>query len=245
MKNKNIILIGGFGLIGNALIKNKTFKNYNLIILDKRKIKNFRSVNTDFYLTDITKKKSILSNFRKIFSKYKKIDTVINLAYPKNNNWGKKFEQLNEKDIKDNLFLQLGSSILVSQVAIDFFLKQSYGSLILTSSIFGVAAPKFHNYFKTKISCPIEYSASKSGIIAITRYLAKLYGNRNIRVNCISPGGIKNNQPKSFLKKYKKSCLTKGMLDPVDICGAIDFLISDKSKFINGQNLIIDDGWTL
>ena len=70
-------------------------------------------------MTDITKK-SILSNFRKIFSKYKKIDTVINLAYPKNNNW-KKFEQLNEKDIKDNLFLQLGSSILVSQVAIDFF----------------------------------------------------------------------------------------------------------------------------
>ena len=55
----------------------------------------------------------------------------------------------------------------------------------------------------------------------------------------------KYNQPKNFLKKYKQSCLSKGMLDPKDIVGTISFLISEKSRFLNGQNLIVDDGWSL
>ena len=124
-------------------------------------------------------------------------------------------------------------------------MKQKYGNLILTSSILGTASPKFEHYKNNKINCPIEYAASKSGVISITKFLAKLYGRKKIRVNCISPGGIKDNQPKNFLKKYKQSCLSKGMLDPKDIVGTISFLISEKSRFLNGQNLIVDDGWSL
>ena len=92
---------------------------------------------------------------------------------------------------------------------------------------------------------PIEYSAIKSGIISITKYLAKYYQKKNIRVNCVSPGGIKDNQPALFIKRYKQYCNSKGMLDGSDISNLIIFLISDSSKYINGQNLIIDDGWTL
>ena len=66
----------------------------------------------------------------------------------------------------------------------------------------------------------------------MTKYLSKAFG-KNIRVNCISPGGIKTNQPKSFQRNYRKSCLTKGLSNPKDICGAVEFLISDKSKHIN------------
>ena len=92
---------------------------------------------------------------------------------------------------------------------------------------------------------PIEYSASKAGIINMTKYLAKYFKKKNIRVNCISPGGILDNQPEAFLKKYKKDCLSKGMLDPKDLCGTLNFLLSEDSRYINGQNIIIDDGWSL
>ena len=92
---------------------------------------------------------------------------------------------------------------------------------------------------------PIEYSAIKSGVISITKYLAKYLKNSNIRVNCISPGGIIDGQPKSFIEKYKDSCLSKGMLDSYDISGALIFLLSNKSSYINGQNIIVDDGWSL
>ena len=69
--------------------------------------------------------------------------------------------------------------------------------------------------------------------------------NKNIRVNCISPGGIKNNQPNSFLKKYKNDCVSKGMLDPFDLNGVLLMLLSDDTKYLTGQNIIIDDGWSL
>ena len=108
-----------------------------------------------------------------------------------------------------------------------------------------MAAPKFEHYKGTDMISPIEYSAIKSGIISITKYLAKYYKQRNIRVNCISPGGIKNNQNKKFINKYKNSCNLKGLLDPEDLNETISFILDEKSKYINGQNIIIDDGWTL
>ena len=148
-------------------------------------------------------------------------------------------------EVKDDLFNQLGCVILLSQIVIKKFLQQKKGNLILLSSIQGIAAPKFNHYVGTKLMSPIEYSATKAGIISMTKYLAKYYKKKNIRINCISPGGILDNQPKKFLKKYNKDCSSKGMLDPIDLCGTLNFLVSDRSLYINGQNIIIDDGWSL
>ena len=61
----------------------------------------------------------------------------------------------------------------------------------------------------------------------------------------MSPGGIKDKQPKLFIKKYRKSCNLKGLLHEQDVSKLIIFLLSDESKYISGQNLAIDDGWTL
>ena len=68
------------------------------------------------------------------------------------------------------------------------------------------SAPKFSHYVGTSMTSPIEYAAIKSGVISITRWLAKYYSNQNIRVNCVSPGGILADQPKSFCDKYRDSC---------------------------------------
>ena len=126
------------------------------------------------------------------------------------------------------------------------FSDQGYGNLINISSIQGLNAPKFDHYDGTNMTSPIEYSAIKAGIISITKWLAKYYSNKNIRINCISPGGILDNQPKSFLKKYRSSCSNIGMLSAEQhISDSIVFLLSDASKAINGQNIIIDDGWSL
>ena len=113
------------------------------------------------------------------------------------------------------------------------------------ASIQGVAAPKFEHYEGTSMVSPIEYSAIKSGIISITRYLSKYCKGESIRVNCISPGGIFDNQPSVFLEKYNSACLNKGMLDASDINGTVIYLLSSMSQYVNGQNIIIDDGWIL
>ncbi|MDC0533093.1 SDR family oxidoreductase, partial [Candidatus Pelagibacter sp.] len=150
---------------------------------------------------------------------------------------------------KNNLYLdlnnQLGLAILISQKILRLFKSQGFGNLVFLSSIQGVNAPKFEHYKNTSIVSPIEYSAIKAGIIAITKYLSKYFKKSNIRVNSISPGGILDNQPKNFLKNYKKSCNDKGLLDVNDLVGTVLFLTSDHSRYINGQNIIVDDGWTL
>ena len=124
-------------------------------------------------------------------------------------------------------------------------MKNEGGNLIHISSIQGISAPKFEHYIDTDMVSPIEYSAIKSGIISISRYLAKYYKHSNIRSNCISPGGILDNQPDEFLLNYNSECSSKGMLDSEDLCGSLLFLLSEESKYINGQNIIVDDGWSL
>ena len=78
----------------------------------------------------------------------------------------------------------------------------------------------------------------------MTKWLAKRYRQQNIRVNCISLGGILDQQPKSFLARYQSSCNSKGMLNAEDVAGALLYLLSNQSQFVTGQNLVVDDGWT-
>ncbi len=240
---KNILILGGSGRIGSQITKSLTTKGYQIYVMDKKKNKTL--TNDKIILCDISKIKLFNRKFDFLIKKIKKLDAVINLSYLKNKNWGKKFLKLKQNDVKENLFLQLGTTILTSQKIIDFFLKQKQGNLILFSSIQGVSAPKFSHYDNTNMSSPIEYSASKAGIINITKYLAKFCKGSRIKINCISPGGILDKQPRNFIKKYKESCLSKGLMDSQDLNGIVEFLISDKSNFINGQNIIIDDGWSL
>ena len=80
---------------------------------------------------------------------------------------------------------------MISKIIINYFLKQKFGNLILISSIMGINNPKFETYKGTNMSSPIEYSAIKSGIISITKYLAKYYAKNNLKINCISQEALK------------------------------------------------------
>ena len=95
------------------------------------------------------------------------------------------------------------------------------------------------------MTTPVEYAAIKSGLIHLTKYMAKYFKGMNIKVNTLSPGGIFDNQPTEFLEAYKKECSNKGMLDKSDLRGTLVYLLSDMSLYVNGQNIIVDDGFVL
>lgn len=141
--------------------------------------------------------------------------------------------------------MNLGGYFVTSQVFAQYFESQSHGNIINISSIYGVVAPKFEIYDNTPMTMPVEYAAIKSGLIHLTKYMAKYFRGMNIKVNALSPGGIFDHQPKPFLEEYKKQCLNKGMLDANDLQGTLVYLLSDMSKFVNGENIIVDDGFSL
>ena len=169
-------------------------------------------------------------------------DVVFDLKY--NNNIGSNGKDRYD-DFVENIGLNLGGYFTTSQKFARYFQKQGYGNIINISSIYGVVAPKFEVYDGTTMTTPVEYAAIKSGLIHLTKYMAKYFKGMNIKVNTLSPGGIFDNQPETFLENYKDQCLDKGMLDKSDLKGTLVFLLSDMSKYINGQNIIVDDGFSL
>ncbi len=251
MDDQVILISGCCGLIGQSLVFGLNNEKYKLVLIDsnKEKIDNLKTklnnTNILFLNKDILINDSIEQCIGEAHKKFGRIDCAIHAAYPKSKGWGSKFEELKEDFLMEDIQNQLGLAIIFSQKIIKYFLLQGSGNLIHFSSIQGVSAPKFEHYEGTSMSSPIEYSAIKAGIISITKYLSKYYKCNNLRINCISPGGIYNNQPKEFLENYKKSCNSKGLLNENDILGTVLFLISKNSEFINGQNIVVDDGWSL
>jgi NAD(P)-dependent dehydrogenase (short-subunit alcohol dehydrogenase family) len=148
-------------------------------------------------------------------------------------------------DFCENVGLHLGGYFLVAQQFGLFFREQGHGNIVNMSSIYGAVAPKFEIYKDTPMTMPVEYAAIKAGVNHLTRYMASYFKGSGIRVNCLSPGGIFDSQPDAFLNAYNAHCAGKGMLDPKDMVESLVFLLSDGSKHINGQNLIVDDGFTL
>jgi NAD(P)-dependent dehydrogenase (short-subunit alcohol dehydrogenase family) len=260
LNNKIIIIAGGCGKIGKSFV-NGVYEHGGIPIIgdiDEQKAKgiiehNRSDYNTgrgDYYRLDILNKKSIseLINYTK--KKYGKIDVFTNVVYPPIKPGDHSIENMELSLFNNGIKSHLGAYFLSSQQFIIYFKKQGYGNIINVSSIQGNANPKFDTYVGAEINSvpmnsPIEYSCIKAAINSMTTYLAKYLKDTNIRCNIISPGGIKNDQPEIFIQKYKKYCSSKGLLSGEDIKGAFLFLASDLSKFINGQNIIVDDGWSL
>jgi NAD(P)-dependent dehydrogenase (short-subunit alcohol dehydrogenase family) len=252
-KNKKevVAIVGSMGQIGLALAKKLIDNNYAVLLgdINKEKLNSFKKIyknsNVQIFAGNLCETSQIKKFIKFGLKKFGKIDSAVHCSYPKSSQWGRKFESIQDKNIRDDLYNQLGSVIIFCQKIIQVFKKFKRGNLILFSSIYGFKAPRFEIYKGTKINMPIEYSAIKSGIISIASYLAQYLKKKNIRVNCVSPGGILSNQNKTFIKNYKKICNSKGLLDSEDVSDLIIFLLSEKSKYIHGQNLIIDDGWSL
>lgn len=203
------------------------------------------TASAEFQVVDITDIESLKSLISMLIDKYTRIDAVVNNAYPRNKNYGAKFFDVKYEDFCQNLNMNLGGYFLAAQQFAQYFQSQGHGNIINIASIYGVVAPKFDIYQDTQMTMPVEYAAIKSGLIHLTKYMASLLKGNNIRVNALSPGGILDGQPASFLAKYKENSLNKGMLLPEDICGSLLYLLSDASEFVNGQNIIVDDGFTL
>lgn len=249
--NKTTIITGGAGRIGQSLAIQLVKKKENVLIgdFDKKKLLKIKKIINSEYLeifhSDLTKIKNIDKFIKFGVAKFGKISSAVHCSYPRSKGWGTTFENLKEKYLNEDLSKQLGGTILFSQRILKYFLKQKKGNLILISSIQGLQPPKFEHYKNLTMTSPIEYSSIKAGIISATKYLSKYIKKKNIRVNCVSPGGIEDNQPQLFKKRYKLSCNSKGLLHSKDIAELINFLLSDKSQYINGQNIVIDDGWSL
>jgi NAD(P)-dependent dehydrogenase (short-subunit alcohol dehydrogenase family) len=255
IKNKVVVITGGLGLIGQEYVRAVVENHGIAIIADNNKqigskirerlISELKSDSLDFIKLDINAKDSITSMIDIAHKRYGKVDALVNNAFPRNKNYGRPFFEVEYLDFCENINQHLGGYFLMSQQMAKYFLKQGYGNIVNISSIYGVIPPRFEVYKNTSMTVAVEYAAIKSAIIHLTKYMAKYFKGMNIRVNTLSPGGVLDNQPQQFLDEYRKHCLTKGMLHKTDLNGTLIYLLSDFSLHLNGQNIVVDDGYSL
>ncbi len=248
LSKKTIVIIGGAGLLGSAFSRACHAEGADVVIVDtneKASLKLAAEINGTFIKANIADEKALVAVRITLEKKFGTIDGLVHAAYPKTKNYGAPIDKANAKELLENIDLQLGGPLISTRTLMPILKNSS--SVVFFSSIYGIAAPRFEIYRDTNMmGVPGEYTAVKAGILGVTRFFASLLGTRGIRVNAISPGGILDNQPKSFVSAYsKKTLIPPGMLSPQDITGSVIFLLGDGSKKMTGQNLVVDGGWTL
>lgn len=125
----------------------------------------------------------------------------------------------------------------------DLIEKSGGGNIINISSMMGMFGPDLSNYEGTDMgNPPPDYFFHNGGLINLTRYLARIFAGKKIRVNCVSPGGLFNHQPERFLENYCKKVPVGRMANNDDIKGIMVLLASEASAYINGENILMDGG---
>ena len=246
---KKILLIGGNGVLGSTYVKNFTSnKNYKLAVIDinNSNIRNYK--NFLFFKTDISKLDDFKKKIHLAIDELGGVDVLINNAaftseLAKKNNI--KFEDFDMDAWEYSIKINLTSVFFSCKEVLPYMKKKKCGKIINISSLYGHISPNHSIYEGEDFNCMPSYTASKSGVIGLTKWLATRYASLGIIINCISPGGVFNNQSKTFVKKYSKINPSGKMASQDDLLGLMNFLISDSSNYIVGQNIKIDGGHSI
>ena len=251
LKGKTAFITGGVGLIGAEISKALASAHAKTIIIDIDENSGMKlseelinmGYTAYFENIDITDLNNIDRNIDQLFEKYNGIDIWINSAYPRTKDWGNKVEDLCLDSWRENVDMHMNSYSWISR-KVCLLMKEKGGSLINLGSTYGVLGNDFTVYNNTDMTSPMAYSAIKGGIINLTRYLASYFGEYNIRVNSLCPGGIYNNQDSTFVKAYSEKTPLKRMGNPEEIASVALFLVSDAASYITGATIMVDGGWS-
>ena len=262
IEGKVVVVTGGLGLLGRQFSLSLLERGAKVAVFDRtiegagvsEKLGTASNKNELLLATDVTKRDSIESALAQVNAQWGVPHALINAAAldsPPNAPAAENgpFETYPESSWDRVLEVNLKGVFLCCQVAGGQMASAGRGSIINIGSTYGLVSPDQRIYEHRRASAapffkPVAYSASKSGLINFSRYLATYWAQRGVRVNTLTLGGVFNHQDTEFVKQYCARVPLGRMARADEYNGAVVFLISDASSYMTGSNLIIDGGWT-
>lgn len=260
VKSDVVIITGASGQLGLSYQKAFLDRGATVIGLDLTKSESINKLESEyskeylFQIGDITSKESLNDCLKLIISKFGPPTVLINNAAidsppdaPAEETGP--FEFYPEESWDNVVNVNLKGTFLACQVFGSEMAASGKGSIINIASIYGLVSPdqSLYEYRSQKgedFYKPVAYSASKSGLINLTRYLAVYWAKKKVRVNTLTIAGVFNNQEEEFLKAYESRIPIGLMADKSQYNGSVLFLASEASSYMTGSNLVIDGGWT-
>ena len=249
LKGQCAVVVGGAGKIGFPMVEALAEAGAKVYIASRRRenylisVKKLQKKGLDVegITLDQSDEANVLEVLDQISNDFKAPDILINSGYsrPMKNyfddtvdNWDK------------SMTINARGMFITCRAFGNVMAQQGKGSIINISSIYGIVAPDMSIYEGSNFEIEPDYPFIKGGIISFSKYLSSYYSNKNVRVNCISPGGFFNNQPEPFLTKYIAKTPLRRMATHDDMKGVALFLASDASSYITGSVITVDGGWT-
>ena len=250
---KRILMIGTTGILGTEFSKALSSKGAKIVLADKPGSDVFSladSLGVSAVEIDIASENSVISGVKEATATLGGIDAAINNAAATFESFigsGDAFADFENYPLKvwlKTIDVNLTGAFLFARETGKIMKHSGGGNLINISSVYGVVAPDHSIYSGQPFKSMPGYAASKAGIIGLSKWLATLWAQNEIRVNCISPGGVYNEHNESFAKAYGKRTPMGRMAKREEMIGILMFLLSDASSYCTGQNFIIDGGLT-
>ena len=266
LENKNVLITGAAGLLGKEHASAILEVGGKVILTDvtKKKLEDTKKIlssqfNPNSILIskmDVTKKQSIQKVSKDLSKSKIRVDVLINNAainpkVGKKLNPAKKirFENLSPEDWNQELDVGLKGAFLCSQIFGTKMAADSKGGIILNiSSDLSVISPDQRIYQLKGISeenqpvKPVTYSVVKNGLIGLTKYVATYWASKGVRCNALSPGGVLTDQDNEFIKKLNRLIPLGRMASKDEYRSTVQYLCSEASSYVNGQNIIVDGG---
>jgi 2-deoxy-D-gluconate 3-dehydrogenase len=258
------VVTGGAGLLGKEFCRSLAEAGARVVMADFNEAVAIDAANvlkrdglTVLPLgVDVTKPESVDNMVSRTLEKFGRLDVLVCSAAldPKfdSSHVGEQganaFETYPLTAWKEALDVNLTGMFLCAQAAVKPMLAQDHGVIINICSTYGLVGPDQRIYRRPgetrQAFKPAFYSVTKAGVLGLTRYLATYYAGRNIRANCLTPGGVFNQHDDVFVQNYSARTVLGRMAHKDEMSGALLYLASDASTYMTGSNLVVDGGWT-
>jgi NAD(P)-dependent dehydrogenase (short-subunit alcohol dehydrogenase family) len=199
---------------------------------------------------DVVESESISAMLARVELELGPVDILHNNAATKGSSLNSFFapvEQFAADTWREVMAVNLDGMFKVAQLVGGRMAARGKGSIIQTASIYGIVGPdqriyEGSSYLGSAINTPAVYSASKAGVIGLTRHLATYWANRGVRVNALTPGGVASGQNTVFNERYSNRVPMGRMARAEEMVPALVYLASDASSYVTGQNIVVDGG---
>lgn len=256
LSGKVVVITGGAGILGRRISAALASQGARVAIVDRDGAKAAevaaaidQPALVKGYAADATSLASLRTLKEQVEAELGEVNVLVNNIATKSDNFFEPFETFPVEDWNEVMNVNTTGVMLACQVFGGAMAQRGAGAIVTTLSIYGIAGPDQRIYEGAvyegrAINSPAVYSASKAALLGLTKYLATYWGQRGVRVNAITPGGVFSGQNDTFVSRYSARVPLGRMADKDEMSGAVVYLASDEAAYVTGHNLVVDGGLT-